>query len=54
MRFVPGRFRAYPWTNFAQIFSPGKSPGYDLPGHLDRGVPVSQLAAFRRSHYAGI
>ena len=34
---ITGRFTAYPGTNFAPIFSPGKSPGKDVPGHLDRG-----------------
>ena len=43
--FVPGRFTPYPGTNFAPIFSVGKSPGKDVPGHLDRGVYFCQKSS---------
>ena len=35
---VPGRFTACPGTDIAPIFSPGKSPGQNVPEHLDAGV----------------
>ena len=40
---VPGRFTAYPGNNFAPIFSPEKSPGQDVPGHLNSPYDTSAL-----------
>ena len=38
IQFLPGRFTAWPGTDFVPIFSPRKSPGWNVPGHLETGL----------------
>ena len=40
-QFVPGRFTAYPGTNFTQIFSTGEMTGVGCTGALRQGCVFS-------------